>query len=179
MTPTASAPTTQLDVFGTNFAVNSVGPLSVTLGGYSTTFFVVVDGATNDRLTVDIPANVIIGGPGTYQLKVSQSAAAGRTAIYEVALPALPVPGPKGDPGQPGVPGAPGTQGPPGPPGPPGQAGTGSLPLGGTVQVTAVAGNNVASNFTLDCRRVRSQRASSPGTGPEPSSIGSRCVAVR
>jgi hypothetical protein len=88
VTPNPASPATQLDVYGTNFVVNSIGPLSVTLAGHATQFVVIADGAKQDLLTIEIPAPVLVFGPGTYQLKVSQSAAAGRTAIYEVAIPA-------------------------------------------------------------------------------------------
>jgi hypothetical protein len=62
-------------VFGTNFVANGIGPAAVTLGGYPATF-VAIDGAVNDQLTIAIPAELITAGPGTYQLKVVQSAAA-------------------------------------------------------------------------------------------------------
>jgi hypothetical protein len=94
----AASPATQLDVYGTNFVVGGVGPASVTLGGHPAAFVVTADGASNDQLTITIPGDVLASGPGTYQLKVSQSAAAGRTAIYEVALPATGPPGPPGEP---------------------------------------------------------------------------------
>jgi hypothetical protein len=75
-------------------------------------------------LTIEIPGPVLLSGPGTYELKVSQSAAAGRTAIYEVALPATGPKGDKGDPGSPGSDGAPGQDGQPGSQGPPGPGAT-------------------------------------------------------
>jgi hypothetical protein len=88
VTPNPALPATQLDVYGTHFVVNSVGPRSVTLGGYAAQFIVVSDGAKNDILTIIIPAPVLVSGPGTYELKVSQSGVEGRTAFYEVAIPA-------------------------------------------------------------------------------------------
>jgi hypothetical protein len=123
VTPNAGNPSSQVDVFGTNFVVNGAGPSSVTIGGYPATFVIAADGASNDQLTVDVPQAVVDAGAGTYQLRVSQSAAAGRTSIYEVALPGAGVPGPKGekgdkgDQGIQGIQGAPGTQGAQGPPG--------------------------------------------------------------
>ncbi|HUQ72078.1 MAG TPA: hypothetical protein VM165_21295 [Planctomycetaceae bacterium] len=120
VTPNAGNPSSQVDLFGTNFVVSGVGPSSVTIGGYPATFVVAADGATNDQLIVVVPHDVLVASPGTYQLRVSQSAAAGRTAIYEVTLPAAGVPGPKGDKGDTGdqgIQGATGTQGAQGPPG--------------------------------------------------------------
>jgi hypothetical protein len=123
VTPNPVNPSSQVDVFGTNFVVNGAGPSSVTIGGYSATFVVAADGVTNDQLTVDVPQAVVDAGAGTYQLRVSQSAAAGRTAIYEVTLPAAGVPGPKGDQGAQGPSGSDGPQGPAGPAGPQGVQG--------------------------------------------------------
>jgi hypothetical protein len=129
VTENAGAPATKLDVHGTNFAVGGVGPLLVSIGGHNATFVLASDGAVNDRLTVDIPAAVLATGPGTYQLRVSQSTAAGRTAFADVMIPAAGPQGPQGDPGppgppgEPGAPGAPGATGPEGPPGPAGPPG--------------------------------------------------------
>jgi hypothetical protein len=156
VTPNASDPTTKLDVYGANFVVGLAGPSSVTLGGYPASFVVTVDGAVNDQLTIDIPVPVLNGGPGTYELKVSQSAAAGRTAIYEVALPATGSgpQGPQGIQGDKGDPGQPGQQGPPGAPGAaggPGPAGPGALwalvrsdglKVSGSANVTASEGHS-------------------------------------
>jgi hypothetical protein len=148
--PTPSAPTTHLDVFGTNFIVVA-GPATVTLGGYPATVVATTDGPTNDQLTIEIPAEILAAGSGTYQLKVSQSAAAGRTAIFEVALSTTGLPGPKGDPGPsgpPGPPGPPGAQGPAGPQGPPGAV---VIPIGGALQISEPAGFGGATDFTADC----------------------------
>ncbi|MEQ1870495.1 MAG: collagen-like protein [Vicinamibacterales bacterium] len=148
VTPSASAPAADIEVYGTNFVVGGVGPLSVTLGGYPASVVVSLDSAVNDQLTVTIPAAVLSGGPGTYQLKVSQSAAAGRTAIFEVALPAVGPAGPKGDTGAQGaqgIQGLPGLQGPPGAQGPIGPAGP---PGSGSTGIHA----SVAMNFSVDDR---------------------------
>jgi hypothetical protein len=142
VTPAPSAPATHIEVFGTHFVVNATGPSAVTLGGYNATFTVASDGVTNDQLTIEIPAEVLAAGAGTYQLKVSQSAAAGRTAIFEVGLPAIGPAGPQGDPGPSGAQGPAGPQGLPAPQ---------TLPIVDTLQISAAAGYGGASDFTTDC----------------------------